>query len=843
MWCPQAAVSLVKTAGTALDGQTYTITGPGSVTYTYAVKNIGNTWLKNLAVTDDKLGFIGIVNGLLGPGEEMNLTATVTVSADVTNVGTVYGTPVTPQDDPLPGLDDVSATDDATVHVQPLGSLGDRVWVDANRNGVQDAGEPGLIGVTVTLLSAGGDPLASTVTASDGSYLLENVAAGTYRVRFSLPTTEWHFVSPEQGSDDERDSDANPATGVTPPITLADGQQDLSWDAGVYGGLPPGFCDKMTIGENYNALIFGDFAATGGDTEGRLAVGGTAWITSGYSVGIAVYGEALPPLINLADMLIVRGDLHDGPWQVNGNVVYGGTRTGIDRQENPARRVGPPVQFTLDNNGNVPDDGSGHTFETLQQQVELASAMIASMDDRGVLTNEVDKTDFIMTFVGNDAVLNVFNVDASDWSGSQMDILITAPKFSTVVFNIHGTPVGLHNGAIRLTGVTNDRILFNYADATELSTSGFTHEGAVLAPHASGNFSGGAFEGFGVFGGDVTTSNGFEFHHYPFRGTICTQAEASPALLLEATAGDAADGTWLTVLGGSAVTITYRVTNTGNTALDQVQITDALLGTIGSLSQRLGPGESATLTALLPNVTADTVLHATATGRPVRNDGTWWNGYANASDTDDAAIRIGSPSSGGGNPSDAWQRADFAVTGIEFITRPTVTGEVFSVQVTVDNHGELAADAGRLTLYLASPEAVTVGAQGVASKSVGVLQPGESKTLLFQNLIAGTAPGTQHLRAYVDSVNRVTEWSEGDNQLSAVYALNAISLAIASTQYGVELSWNSAWGQKYTLYRCTDLSEGFLLYKSHVEAAPPTNTFIDADVIGTRFYRLVVEQD
>jgi hypothetical protein len=32
------------------------------------------------------------------------------------------------------------------------------------------------------------------------------------------------------------------------------------------------------------------------------------------------------------------------------------------------------------------------------------------------------------------------------------------------------------------------------------------------------------------------------------------------------------------------------------------------------------------------------------------------------------------------------------------------------------------------------------------------------------------------------------------------------------------------------------LSKGFLLYKSHVEATPPMNTYIDVDVIGMRFW-------
>ncbi len=844
LWQPQASVSLVKTAGTALDGETFTITGAGSVTYTYLVKNTGNTWLKDLAVTDDKIGDIGTVDRLLGPGEESTLTKTVTVSANVTNLGTVSGTPTTPQDNLVPEQPDVFDSDPAVVTVLPLDlpSLGDRVWVDANRNGVQDAGEPGLSGVNVTLLDAGDSTVASTVTASDGSYRFIDLAAGNYRVQFALPTTNWHFVAQDQGDDDGLDSNANPADGLTPLISLAYGDDDLAWDAGVYGGLPPGFCDQMTVGENFNALIFGDFTARGGDTEGRLAVAGTASLSPGYSVGLTVMGKVIPPVNGTADMLIVGGDLYepDNYADINGNVVYGGTRTGPDKHmgSNTIRKV---VPVTLDANGNVPDDGSGAPFAYIHQQLCLASAMIAAMDDRGVVEKELDKTDHKIHFVGNDAVLNVFNVEASDWSGNWLDILINTPADSTVVFNIHGSPVMLSNGAMRLTGAQNDRILFNYADATNIVTSGFTHEGAVLAPLAGGSFSGGAFEGFGFFGGSVSTTNGFEFHHFPFRGNLCSEADASPALSLATTAGDAANGAVLTVLGGSDVIVSYRVTNTGNTWFELVSVTDDLLGVIGSLDYLLAPGASVTLSAVLPNVTADTVLRGTATGRPVRQDGTRWNGYADASVADSATIKIGSPAAVD-NPSAAWQRSDFAVTGLEFVDTPTLTGEVFSVRVTVDNHGDFAADGGRLSLYFSKPAYASEGEQGDVSKAVGVLRPGESKTFTFQNLMAGSKVGVQHLRAYVDSLNGVQEWSEGDNQLSAVYDLNPIYLNIAATPYGAELSWNSFWGQHYTLYRCTDLSKGFLMFKSNVEATPPANTFLDIDPADMRFYRLVVEQ-
>ena len=75
---------------------------------------------------------------------------------------------------------------------QHTGSLGDRVWDDIDADSGQDAGEPGLVGVTVTLCSAGPDNtcgtaddvlLGSQQTGADGAYLFENLAGGNYCVK------------------------------------------------------------------------------------------------------------------------------------------------------------------------------------------------------------------------------------------------------------------------------------------------------------------------------------------------------------------------------------------------------------------------------------------------------------------------------------------------------------------------------------------------------------------------------------------------------------------------------------------------------------------------------------
>ena len=64
------------------------------------------------------------------------------------------------------------------------GTIGDFVWDDLNGDGVQDVGEPGRGGVTVTLSGAAS---GSTTTAGDGSYSFTGLAAGSYAVSITVP--------------------------------------------------------------------------------------------------------------------------------------------------------------------------------------------------------------------------------------------------------------------------------------------------------------------------------------------------------------------------------------------------------------------------------------------------------------------------------------------------------------------------------------------------------------------------------------------------------------------------------------------------------------------------------
>src|SRR5690606_27043735 len=84
-------------------------------------------------------------------------------------------------------------------------SIGDRVWLDLNGNGVQDGGESGVANIPVTLYTGGGAFVASTTTNGTGFYQFNNLVPGDYYVDFDL-IGDYQFTTPNAGADDTADS-------------------------------------------------------------------------------------------------------------------------------------------------------------------------------------------------------------------------------------------------------------------------------------------------------------------------------------------------------------------------------------------------------------------------------------------------------------------------------------------------------------------------------------------------------------------------------------------------------------------------------------------------------------
>ncbi|NTV03345.1 DUF11 domain-containing protein, partial [bacterium] len=135
--------------------------------------------------------------------------------------------------EPTDDGDDASGNQTLDFSLIAAAALGNYVWFDSDADGLQDVGEPPVPGVTVELLDAGGAVLRTTSTDSLGTYGFGELAAGSYRVRFSGLPAGHSFTTRDQGADDALDSDPNPADGTSALITLAANQADLRWDAGL----------------------------------------------------------------------------------------------------------------------------------------------------------------------------------------------------------------------------------------------------------------------------------------------------------------------------------------------------------------------------------------------------------------------------------------------------------------------------------------------------------------------------------------------------------------------------------------------------------------------------------
>lgn len=721
-----------------------------------------------------------------------------------------------------------------------LSSVGDFVWLDTNGNGIQDSGEAGVAGVSVTLRSVDNEILAETFTDADGLYLFDDLVDGDYRIRFDLPAG-YLFTFLEAGDDFEKDSDADPLTGDSGIFTLPPDTHIRDIDAGLIESLasikltktgvfhpgttdPWAFCTVFGPAHAFNALIFGDFTAAGGDTDGRLAVGGNAVIPSNYSVGIVIDGHPLPNYFGgQTDIFIVGGNLNDGTWGVNGNIVYGGERTGPVRWMSNGNLVRKVTPVTFRNDGNVPSDGSGMTFDFLRSRLADRSSVYASLANRGVVS--VDSKIWQLDLVADDPVLNVFNLDTSLWSGQSRGIFITAPSNSTVLLNVSGEFVGITNSSMNVTGVSHEQILINYVNATTVATAGFKHTASVLAIHADATLSGGSIDGRAVFGGDVSTTNGFEFHNYHFTGVICTgdEPEETPPY----------------------ITYSFKVENTGNVPLYNIEIDDPLVDVSGTLAELAAAAEDTNTFSAVYYPTEEEL----ATGRDVTNTAEVVAATATGnivSDTDTCVVVLPDPETE--EPADPpqpenppeWAKADFVIRAVDITPSPTVVGTRFRATVRVSNEGDIPGDAGSIELwsgntsYDSNPQTAPD-----ATMPVGNLNTGQTVVVEFNDLRAPFTKGTYHTMAVVNRSGAVAEYSTGNNHAGATYTLEPLTVNVEPCEDGMRLSWNSAPGYYYFLERSDSLGQPFHDIVDNLPSTPPLNVYIDTDIqTGAAFYRV-----
>ena len=284
---------------------TQTVTGLAAGTYSVTVtdangcKCSSNVTLMNLSKIGDYVWFDKNGDGIQSPGESGLPNVTVTLTGTKTNGTPVSATVVTDAsgayvfdglmagtykltvkapNEYMPTVADAtfddkdSDVDMATMmtKVYTLGTgeynstvdagffkkvkIGDFVWFDKNKNGIQDANESGFANIMVKLYKAGPDSqfetnddvlVETTSTDNTGMYMFLVMPGMKYQVEFmksSIPAG-YELTTTDAGANDSADSDAK-SNGRTHIIMVMFGQNDdLTIDAGLF--VP---CDNIIDG-------------------------------------------------------------------------------------------------------------------------------------------------------------------------------------------------------------------------------------------------------------------------------------------------------------------------------------------------------------------------------------------------------------------------------------------------------------------------------------------------------------------------------------------------------------------------------------------------------------------
>jgi len=251
--------------------------------------------------------------------------------------------------------------------------------------------------------------------------------------------------------------------------------------------------------KDFNVFVFENMDAFNTDAYGKVAVGGDA------DLEIAV-GSKLSP--GSGDVLVVGGDLTytSGNQISGGDVVVGGTANlspGLNIKDGELRLEEPSIDF-----------------DAAEQFYKNYSAQLGGLATNGTVNDNGFGKLTLNALNGTSSGLKVFELDASVFtSANELDIRFNSN--STVLVNVTGSELNRTGGGIFLNGSQEDtdanRVLFNFLDATQLTSTSFSWNGSVLAPMAHYDFNNGHIDGQ-LIAKSVTGTG--EYHNMGFDGDL-----------------------------------------------------------------------------------------------------------------------------------------------------------------------------------------------------------------------------------------------------------------------------------------------------------------------------------
>ncbi|MBN1301900.1 MAG: DUF11 domain-containing protein [Melioribacteraceae bacterium] len=436
-----------------------TPTAGTNVTFTITVTNDGPDAATNVVVTDLLPGiFTPIINVTESQGTYNTGTGIWTVGSIANGASAILTIEVTFTGGTATNIAEITTSDnddpDSTPNNNVLPEDDEDAVLVTNQNA-----DISINKVVSNILPNDGETITYTITATNnGPNNTTNL-----EITDQLPAGVLYVSdNPSQGT-------YNSVTGVWSVGSLANG---LTATLELTGTVSLGTCAQIDLGpaEGYNVFVFEDLSQPSADTQGKMAVGGNAYL-SAYSVGdkLPASGGTVDVLIVDGDLLFVSGDI----W--GGNVVYGNSTnlpTSTVSIRDGSVIKGNPINFT-----------AAYTY------LSNLSNTLSSYTQNGT----VDYVSGVMTLTGTHPYLNVFNVSGTDFSNANSRI-IDVPAGSGALINIDGSFINVSRGIdIKGTGINN--ILFNFYQATQLTVVAVDIKGSVLAPDADLYFPSGLISG------------------------------------------------------------------------------------------------------------------------------------------------------------------------------------------------------------------------------------------------------------------------------------------------------------------------------------------------------------
>ncbi len=141
-------------------------------------------------VYDPATGIWTIGNLPVGASTTLAIVVTVDEPGTLTNVAEVTAANEVDVDS-VPGDGQGDDWDDAVVEASQVlasGTIGDTVWFDEDKDGIQDSNEEGVSGVTIRLTNQDTGAVSTQVTNANGRYLFAALDPGTYVVSIVMST-------------------------------------------------------------------------------------------------------------------------------------------------------------------------------------------------------------------------------------------------------------------------------------------------------------------------------------------------------------------------------------------------------------------------------------------------------------------------------------------------------------------------------------------------------------------------------------------------------------------------------------------------------------------------------